>query len=121
METQLNRLANLLVKENVRWAFGVTGSGSSLHLISRLEEEGINYIPASHEASAALMAGAVARATGQIAVAISIKGPGLVNLLAGQAANFYPFTYFPSLIIISRKSGELMAIFTKSKVKIFPL
>lgn len=112
MEPQLNHLADLLVKENVRWAFGVTGSGPSLHLISRLEEKGISYIPASHEASAAIMAGAVARATGQIAVAISIKGPGLANLLAGQSANWFECA---PVLSISEAFGEKTLISKQHK------
>lgn len=89
MESKLNLLAESLVKEGVQWAFGVTGSGPSLELISLLEEKGISYVPASHEASAALMAGAVARVTGDPAVAISIKGPGLANMIPGIAANYF--------------------------------
>lgn len=96
MDQNLNLLADQLVKAGVRWAFGVTGSGPTLNLISRLEERGVSYVPASHEAAAALMAGAVSRATGQVSCAISIKGPGLANMIAGIASN-----YFENAIVVS--------------------
>ncbi len=89
MDEKIELLARLLAKNSMKHAFGVTGSGSSWHLITELEEKGVKYFPVSHEASAALMAGAVSRATGQVSASISIKGPGLANTLPGIVYNFF--------------------------------
>lgn len=85
--TALEQVAELLTAHGMREAFGVTGSGASLKVISRLEDRGVAYYPVAHEAAAALMAGGVFRATGRIAAAIAIKGPGVANLLPGVACN----------------------------------
>lgn len=87
MYERIQLLANLLVKDGLKYAFGVSGSGPSLSLISELEERGVRYFPAAHEASAALMAGAVTGASGQLSASISIKGPGLANMLPGIVSN----------------------------------
>ena len=83
MIERIELLATLLVENGLRYVFGVTGSGSSLRLITELETRGVPYYPAAHEASAALMAGAVTRASGQLSASVSIKGPGLANMVPG--------------------------------------
>ncbi|HEX8914059.1 MAG TPA: thiamine pyrophosphate-dependent enzyme [Humisphaera sp.] len=88
-QDRLQHLAETLAAAGTRHAFGVTGSGQSLSLIAALEARGVAYHPASHEAAAAMMAGAVTAATGAPAVSISIKGPGLSNMLPGIAANAF--------------------------------
>ena len=89
MDEDIQLLARLLVDHGLEHAFGVTGSGLSLALITELESLGVRYCPASHEASAALMAGAVARTTGRVSCSISIKGPGLANMLPGIVHNHF--------------------------------
>lgn len=89
METNLELLTNLLVKSQVQYAFGVTGSGPSWDLITRLEEKGVTYTPASHEASAVIMAGAVSRLKHEPSISITIKGPGLANSVGGLASNYF--------------------------------
>src|SRR3990167_4959990 len=65
MHEQLSRLAERLVEHGLAHAFGVTGSGASLRLITELEARGVRYLPTSHEAAAAIMAGAGRRAGGR--------------------------------------------------------
>jgi acetolactate synthase-1/2/3 large subunit len=77
------------VKAGVKYAFGVTGSGASYELIHSLVGKRVPYFPVGHEAAAALMAGGCSRSGQAEAVAISIKGPGLVNLLPGIASNYF--------------------------------
>jgi acetolactate synthase-1/2/3 large subunit len=89
-------LAGHLCALGVRTAFGVTGSGSSWKLITALEDLGAEYLPAGHEAAAAIMAGGAWRATGRLSVAVGIKGPGLANMLAGIA-----FNHFENLPVVS--------------------
>lgn len=82
-------LARAFMEQGLLNVFGVTGGGSSWRLISALERAGACYYPASHEASAAIMAGAARRASGRPAAAIGIKGPGLANMLPGIAFNHF--------------------------------
>lgn len=89
MQEKIAQLAKVLAESNLKNAFGVSGSGSSLRFITELEDRGARYFSASHEASAALMAGAAARASGQLSISISIKGPGLANMLPGIISNHY--------------------------------
>ncbi len=89
-------LARELVRHGLREAYGITGSGASWRLISALEAQGARYYPASHEAAAAIMAGASWRASGRLAAAIGIKGPGLANMLPGIA-----FNHFENLPVLS--------------------
>ena len=89
MHEQLSRLAERLVEHGLAHAFGVTGSGASLRLITELEARGVRYLPTSHEAAAAIMAGAAGRASGRLSVSISIKGPGLSNMLPGIVHNYF--------------------------------
>jgi acetolactate synthase-1/2/3 large subunit len=87
MNDSLQVLAEHLAAHGVREAFGITGSGASLQLISALEQRGVTYYPVAHEAAAVLMAGSVFWETGRLAAAISIKGPGFANMLPGIACN----------------------------------
>ncbi|OGF52096.1 hypothetical protein A3I27_02650 [Candidatus Giovannonibacteria bacterium RIFCSPLOWO2_02_FULL_43_11b] len=83
------KLADTLVKKGIKYAFGIAGSGSSLELITALEERGVPYQPVSHEAAAVFMAGACSRDGKTNAVAITIKGPGFANTVPGTLSNFY--------------------------------
>lgn len=97
MSSAIQKLAQKLTKQGLVHTFGVTGSGASLDLITALEALGGSYHPTAHEASAAIMSGVVTRLSGHLSAAISIKGPGLANLLPGIAYNH--FENHPSLTI----------------------
>lgn len=66
-------------------AFGIPGGGKSLELADAIERRGGRFHTVRFEGSAALMAGAVGRLSGAPGVAVSIKGPGLANMVAGLA------------------------------------
>lgn len=89
MSESIQSLAKRLVDHGLQYAFGVTGSGPSLSLITELEDLGVRYYPVAHEAAGALMAGAVSAATGRVAASIAIKGPGLANMLPGIVSNHF--------------------------------
>lgn len=89
LDDRILHLADLLVDNGVNHAFGITGSGPSWQLITELEDRGVRYTSATHEAAAALMAGGVSRVTGAFSVAVSIKGPGAANLFPGMLSNGY--------------------------------
>lgn len=81
-----NELINTLDKKIL--AFGITGSGQSSKIISELINNNINYIDVNHEASAAIMAGVVSEVSNYTGMSISIKGPGLSNMVPGIVNNF---------------------------------
>ncbi len=85
----IKKTVEVLVEHGITHAFGVTGSGPSLELITELERRGVVYTPVAHEASAVLMAGAVSREGKTKAVAITIKGPGFANAISGILSNHY--------------------------------
>ena len=82
----LEVLARQIAARNVNHIFGIPGSGPSLFLLDALEKQAIRFHLTHFEGSAALMAGAIGKLSGRSGVAISIKGPGLTNMLPGLAA-----------------------------------
>jgi len=84
--SDLSALAEDMATRDVRHIFGIPGSGSSLTLLDELEKRGGLFHLTHFEGSAALMAGALGRLSGRAGVALSIKGPGLANMVPGLAA-----------------------------------
>src|SRR5262245_10387996 len=85
----VQEMAVTLFSEGVRSCFGVTGSGLSWRLATALESCGVPYHAVGHEAAAAIMAGAFARQSGTLGCSLSIKGPGLANMIGGMLSNRY--------------------------------
>jgi len=108
----ISQLTDVLGDFGVKFAFGVVGSGTSLKLVSLFEENSISYYPVAHEAAAALMAGACCRDGRTRAVAVGIKGPGVVNFLPGILSNYYEAR--PALTI-SEAYGPSVPKFYKHK------
>ena len=88
MNDPIAQLADSLAAAGVRYAFGVSGSGPSYQLISALKLHGVRYVPVSHEAVGPVAAGAYGFLTGSPAVAVSIKGPGMANMMGGMCAAY---------------------------------
>jgi len=86
--SDLAQLAHELASLGVQCVFGIPGEGPSLHLLTALEKLGVAFQLVPHEAAGALMAAGFASATGTPGVAISIKGPGFGNMLAGITSNW---------------------------------
>ncbi len=82
----LTDLAKQIADQGIKHVFGIPGSGPSLHLLDELENRGVRFHLTHFEGSAALMAGAFGKLSNQSGVAVSIKGPGLTNMLPGLAA-----------------------------------
>jgi acetolactate synthase I/II/III large subunit len=74
-----------IAESSVPYAFGIPGGGASLDLIHSLESNGVEFITTFSEGSAAIMAGTVGRLCNTAGVAISIKGPGIANMMPGLA------------------------------------
>ena len=87
MSERVSALADALLEQGVQAVFGVPGSGSSLQLITMCEQRGMPFYGVAHEAAGAIMAGAFGRQTGGLGCSISIKGPGLANMLPGILTN----------------------------------
>lgn len=84
--SDLDRLAEDIAAAGVRRVYGIPGSGASLSLIDGLERRGVGFHRTEFEGAAAIMAGTSARLSGRPGVALSIKGPGLANMVPGLAA-----------------------------------
>jgi acetolactate synthase-1/2/3 large subunit len=82
----LTRLARQIAVRGIKHVFGIPGSGPSLHLLNELEKLDVRFHLTHFEGSAALMAGAFGKLSNRSGVAVSIKGPGLTNMLPGLAA-----------------------------------
>jgi acetolactate synthase-1/2/3 large subunit len=82
----LQELARQIAADHQRCVFGIPGSGPSLALLDALEKAGVAFQLTHFEGSAAIMAGAAGRLSGRSGVCLSIKGPGLTNMLPGLAA-----------------------------------
>lgn len=89
MNERIVALADGLRRSGVSAAFGVPGSGLSWQLLSALAERGTPFHGVAHEGAGAIMAGAFSRVSQTVGCAISIKGPGLANLLPGMLSNAY--------------------------------
>jgi acetolactate synthase-1/2/3 large subunit len=79
-----DHIAQMLESEGVDVVFGII-DGSYFGLYSQLGKHGIRLITPRHETTALHMAGAYARMTGKLGVAIASNGPGVANALPGVA------------------------------------
>jgi acetolactate synthase-1/2/3 large subunit len=78
------RIARMLADEGVEVVFGII-DGTYFGLYGHLKDHGIEFVSPRHETSALHMAGAYARMTGRLGVAIASNGPGVANALPGVA------------------------------------
>lgn len=81
----MKRLANQIANSGIKHVFGIPGSGSTLDLLNELHKRSVEFHLTHFEGSAAIMAGVMGRQTGKAGIAISIKGPGLANMIPGMA------------------------------------
>lgn len=77
-------MAAMLAAEGVDTVFGII-DGTYFGFYSALERHGIRLVSPRHETSALHMAGAWARLTGRVGVAMASNGPGVANALPGVA------------------------------------
>ena len=77
-------VAKMLKAEGVDVVFGII-DGTYFGFYSQLKANGIRLIGPRHESSALHMAGAYARATGRLGVAMASNGPGVANAISGVA------------------------------------
>ena len=77
-------VARMLAAEGVDTVFGII-DGTYFGLYSSFPGVGIDLVSPRHETSAMHMAGAYARLTGRLGVAMASNGPGVANVLPGIA------------------------------------
>ncbi len=77
-------VARVLQQEGVEHFFGIV-DGTYTQLFAHLVELGIRMVSPRHESIAMHMAGAYARLSGKLGVAIASNGPGVANVLPGVA------------------------------------
>ena len=78
-------IGTALVRDvGVRTVFGLAGSGN-FRLVSALTARGARFVPARDEGTAAVMADAYARVSGEVGVLSVRQGAGLTNALTGLA------------------------------------
>lgn len=82
----IEEIASRIAGRGSRRVYGVPGGGPSLELADALETIGVEFVATHAEAASAIMAGTAGRLSGRAGVAVSIKGPGLANMLPGLAA-----------------------------------
>lgn len=80
-------VSDVLVQQMVEWGikyvFGIPGT-SSLGIVDAVRKnDAIKYIQVRHEQSAAFMASAYGKLTGNVAACLTIAGPGATNLATG--------------------------------------
>lgn len=84
-------LVRALLKEGVRWVFGVPGAQlcTFTDAIARVGvPNGLEFVMTHHEAVAAHMADAVSRTSDMVGVCTGTVGPGAVNLVPGVYAAY---------------------------------
>ena len=74
-----------LVAEGVSVVFGIPGEHNLALCDAVLDEPGLTFVGCRHEQSVAFMANGYARASGRVAAALVISGPGVTNALTGLA------------------------------------
>ena len=92
----IEKLAEDIAASGIKLVFGISGSGPSLTLIDYLEKLNVEFCLTHFEGTAAIIAGTIGKLNCSTGVAISIKGPGLTNMLPGLAS-----CYFESMPVVA--------------------
>ncbi len=102
MSTVADVVIQKIVDAGVDTIFGLPG-GENVHLMDEIRAHGLEFVLVHNESSAVYMASAYARITGQIGVAITTLGPGILNAAAGVG---HAFLDRAPVIILSAKMWD---------------
>ncbi|MFZ3166936.1 MAG: thiamine pyrophosphate-dependent enzyme [Candidatus Methanoperedens sp.] len=81
--TVADKIIEQLAAAGVKYVFGIPGD-SNLPLVEAIRKQNkIRFILTRHEETAAFMASAYGKLTGEVAACLSIAGPGATNLITG--------------------------------------
>lgn len=81
-------LVKSLEGEGIRVVFGVPGAGQYEAIDALYTTPAIRYLATRHEQATTYMADGYARASGEIATALVVPGPGVFNAFAGMATAY---------------------------------
>lgn len=98
-------VAKFLRARGVDRIFGTPGS-DTIDLIQALADEGVEYVLAHHENTAAYMASTYGELTGVPGVVVVTKGPGITNLASGIASAY--FDRRPIIVISAIISPDIL-------------
>ncbi len=87
MSTVADVIIQKIADAGVDTIFGLPG-GENVHIMDAIRAHGIEFVLVHNESSAVYMASAYARITGQIGVAVTTLGPGILNAAAGVGHAF---------------------------------
>ena len=83
LTTVADKIIEQLAATGIKFVFGIPGD-SNLPLVESIRKQNkIRFILTRHEGTAAFMAGAYGKLTGEVAACLSIAGPGATNLITG--------------------------------------
>ena len=96
-------LVRSLYREGVRVIFGVPGMQQYHAVDAVYQEPRIRYISTRHEQATTYMADGYARVSGQVATAMVVPGPGLLNAAAGMAT---AYAVSSPLLVVTGDTGS---------------
>ncbi|HEY6585931.1 MAG TPA: thiamine pyrophosphate-binding protein [Candidatus Methanoperedens sp.] len=83
LTTVADKIIEQLAATGIKFVFGIPGD-SNLPLVESIrKQKNIRFILTRHEGTAAFMAGAYGKLTGEVAACLSIAGPGATNMITG--------------------------------------
>jgi acetolactate synthase-1/2/3 large subunit len=111
--TVADYIANQLFKTGVRYVFGIPG-GPSIPYMEAFKKAGIEFILASNEASAGIMADVTARLTGIPGVCHATFGPGATNISTGIGGALLDRS--PVIVLTSEMSDRMIGRTTQMNI-----
>ena len=100
--TPSEAMVEVLLQEGVKHVTGIVGS-AFMDMLDLFPDAGIEFIPVSHEQTAAHMEDAFSRITGVAGVCTAQNGPGLTNMVTSVAAANMAHT---PLVVIGPSAGS---------------
>lgn len=107
-------MARYFARAGIRYVFGYPGD-PNIELMEQCRREGLEFVLACREGTAAFMADAFGQLTGLPGVCVSTLGPGSTNLVNGVATAYLDRT--PMLAISGQMSTQLEPLFTHQYVE----
>jgi acetolactate synthase-1/2/3 large subunit len=106
-------IANQLVKEGIKYVFGVPG-GPSIPYMEAFRNAGIEFILTSNESAAGIMADVTARLTGIPGICHSTFGPGATNISTGVGGALLDRS--PVIVFTSEMGDQLIGRTTQMNI-----
>jgi acetolactate synthase I/II/III large subunit len=118
MATTVEAIAARLRDAGCRWAFGIPG-GEVLAMMAALDEAGIDFVLAKHEAAAGFMAEGTHRITGAPGILLATIGPGVsnaINVIANAQQDRVPMIFLSGCLDAAEEATYTHQIFDHAQV-----